>query len=158
MSKKELALKENRSEWEADKKVLTAMKESHEKEVEDHAQVLLNYDDLMKKIKSEISAAEQLEKVIAEEFNASIKWTEGNGNHSELLQLQADVVECQAAVDEANEELVAALDAMESLKKEVDDIDRQMPLLEGEKQAAVAKKNYKAAGKASKEIKEATAR
>lgn len=157
VSKKDLALKENRNEWEADTKALQILKESHEKEVEAHSEQLLKHDQLMKKIRDELSIAEKLETIVADELDTR-KDVLLEENLPEILEQQAMVVECQVAVDEAKEELCAALAVFEGLREEVIQIEKRIPLLEEEKRAAVSHRDFKAAGKASKEIKEAAAR
>ena len=47
---------------------------------------------------------------------------------------------------------------MESLESEIQSIDIRLPILEAEKRLAASKRDFKGAGKASREIKEATAR
>jgi len=63
-------------------------------------------------------------------------------------------MKCEVAVNEADDILKTAKDALEKLKNEILETNERIPGLEAEKKAAAAKRNFKAAGKASKEIKE----
>jgi DNA repair ATPase RecN len=157
VSKKELALKENRNEWEADTKALTLLKEGHEKEVQLHSEKLLKYEQFMDVIKSELICVESMETIISDHLSAlnDAVLTE---SLSDVWEHQAEVVECQVSVDEAKEELRAALAGLEALREEVSQLEKRIPLLEQQKNAAVSARDFKAAGKASKDIKEAIAR
>mmetsp|Transcript_19880 Transcript_19880/g.29277 ORF Transcript_19880/g.29277 Transcript_19880/m.29277 type:complete len:876 (+) Transcript_19880:2-2629(+) len=154
LSKKEKTTKESRSEWKADSDALASMKECHEKEVEEHSEFLLQNDDLMKRIESEVSIAVQLDKIISEEINTKSESNVLKRGSSNLVEL----VECQAAVDEADQEVTAAEAALKSLETEIKEIDERLPLLNDRKRAAASGRDFKTAGIINKEIKGATAR
>jgi hypothetical protein len=75
-----------------------------------------------------------------------------------LAQSQADVVKCEAAVSEAKILLKAATATINNLEAEHVNLIADIPTLEAQKKAAATKRDFKAASKASKEIKDATAR
>lgn len=157
VNKKELALKENRNEWETDSRALSLLKESHEKEVQLHSEKLLKHEQLMDVIKNELTNVETMETVISEHLS-SVNDRSLTESLSDVCEQEAGVVEYQAAVDEAKEELRAALEGLEALREEMVQLERQIPLFEQQKIAAVSARDFKAAGKASKDIKEAILR
>jgi hypothetical protein len=68
------------------------------------------------------------------------------------------VVKCEAAVSESKAALDAVTKSLHNLQQEVETLEVQVPHLEEIKTAAAARRDFKAAGKASKEIKEFSAR
>ena len=77
---------------------------------------------------------------------------------TKLLKLDSEVLKFEAAVDEANQNVIAAEAAIENLEEELSSIEIRVPMLEAEKKTAASQRDFKAAGKASKEIKDALAR
>jgi hypothetical protein len=81
------------------------------------------------------------------------------GTHtSSLARMQATVVKWEAAVGEAKVVLRAATTAMANLEKEHVALLAKIPQLNQLKNEAAARRDFKAAGTASKEIKDAQAR
>jgi hypothetical protein len=74
-----------------------------------------------------------------------------------LSQLQADVVKCKAAVSKAKILLKAATAGIHNLEREHGHLISNIPDLEAQKKVAATKLDFKAASKASKEIKDAAA-
>jgi len=157
VSKKDLALKENRNEWEADSKALNALRENHEKEAQLHSEKLLKHEQLLIVLKEELGSAERMEAIISSQLN-TLNDATIDESLSEVWEQQAGVVECQVAVDEAREELHSALANLDELREEVSQLAKRIPLLEQQKKAAVSARDFKAAGKASKDIKDAISR
>ena len=165
VEKKELAVQESRDEWQAEKTAYNQMKESHDAELQAHADSLLQHDELVKQVHFEIRAAEALHRVLSQEITIMSDEDEKkqntteqeNGNHySEEWEM--DVLKCEAALVEANQLLTAAQSSINSLRDEIDQIDVSIPILEDLKKSAASKRDFKAAGKASREIKEAIAK
>ena len=157
LSKKEAAVKESRKEWEAEESAYKTSRSEHEAEVTAHSEALVAHDKLLSQIKSEVSIAEQLT-VVVETDVISDGNKKGDDVVDEVAIAQAEVVKHEAAADEANEILMAAKAHIDSLVDEISSIDVRLPILEAEKKDAASKRDFKAAGKASKAIKEMVAR
>jgi hypothetical protein len=154
VTKKERALSENHNEWEAEQGAFKRQKEAHELQVQSHSEALLLHDELMGSLKSELTLAKEFTDMVSEQLGiAEHEQDEGN-----LAQLQADVVKCEAAVSEAKIILKAATAAIRNLEAEHEVLVKNIPDLENVKKAAAAKRDFKTASKASKEIKDATTR
>jgi len=159
LSRKENAIKESRSEWEAEQCSYENVKDAHEKGVATHSKAMVKHDKLLAKIMSEIDIAERLSKIITKEvvFDSGPSEVMGD-NEDDLLVLRSEVVKCEAVVDDAKQILMTAKKDIETLHEEIWTIETRLPVLEEEKKASAAKRDFKAAGKASKEIKEGNAR
>jgi len=72
--------------------------------------------------------------------------------------LDGEVLKCEAAVKKAKRNLLSAKAAIESLQGEVSAIEVRLPILEAAKKTAASKRDFKSAGKAWEEIKDALAR
>jgi hypothetical protein len=158
VERKEASVRENRSEWEKEKIAHESLKLVHEEEVKAHSEALLAHDELMNTLKKEITLAGTFESIVAQEVvfeNTADKDLESDGD---FAQLQANVVKCEAAVSEGKQVLKAAEAALVALNDERNAILKLIPGLEETKSAAAARRDFKAAGKASKQIKDATAR
>jgi len=158
LEKKSTALTDSRREWEAEKKHFDHLKESHESAMQSHSEALIAHDEMMKMIQEEITTAEKVEDVIVKEIVEAESRDAGEETSSESRELQAEVLKCEAAADEANQVLVASKAKVNNLKDEIDQIDRLIPDLEEQKKNAAASRDFKSAAKASKEIKEVSAR
>jgi hypothetical protein len=102
--------------------------------------------------------ADTFESIVAKEIGFEAVSEEGGESNDDLTQLRAEVVKCEAAIGEAKEYLIVTSSVLASLEEECTSLDLRIPQLEETKKAAAARRDFKAAGKASKEIKEATAR
>jgi hypothetical protein len=151
---KEMTIQDNREEWELEKKTFESQKEVHDREVAEHSEALLTRDQLLDSLKREIELADSFESIVSKEigFEVSLETDE------ELGQLQAEVSKSEAAVSESKEILKAAVAAIAALEEEKTATELRIPQLEEEKKAAAARRDFKAAGKASKEVKDATTR
>jgi hypothetical protein len=113
---------------------------------------MLTREKLIEEIKFEVSAAHDFEGIVSSAFEA----TEFIGDDNQ--EFDSDVLKYEAAVDEANNNVISAESKIQSLQDEISAFDVRVPILEAEKKVAAAKRDFKAAGKASKEIKDALAR
>lgn len=154
LEKKQRTVKESRAEWESEKSSLEKEKIAHEAVMEAHSEELLSMDKLIEDIHSELSVAKRFEDIIVQHFGD----VSNAGGEDHITSLDSEVLRYEAAVEEANQNIRSAETAIESLKEEVSLIDARLPFLEKEKKAAAMKRDFKAAGKASKEIKDALAR
>lgn len=118
-----------------------------------HSEEMLSRDKLIEDITAEVKIARDFEEIISEKLNDSLAIGEEH-----ISTLDSDVLKFEAAVDEANQNLVSAQAIIDSLEEEMTSIDTRIPILEAEKKMAASKRDFKAAGKASKEIKDFLAR
>jgi len=163
LDKKERTIQENRLEWETEKSIFKRQKEAHELQVQSHSEALLEHDILMKKLDDELKLCKDFAGMVSTKLgfmHKDEKSTEADdaAAESNLAQLQADVVKCEAACSEAKVILKAATATVHNLEAEHSRLIALVPQLEAEKKAAAAKRDFKAASKASKEIKDATTR
>lgn len=157
LAKKEAATKESRKEWDAEELSYKNSRSEHEAEVTAHSEALIAHDNLLAEIKKEKIVAEKLATVIAKEI---VVTKSGNDDtpDEEAKIAQADVLTCEAAVDEANQVLMATKSCIDNLRDEISTFEVRLPILEAEKKQAAMKRDFKAAAKASKAIKEMVAK
>ena len=135
---------------------MTLTREKHDAEVTAHSEALLAYENLMKGVKSEIQVVGRWKGIINNEIKIALKSDgEDDEEEEELLALTSDLVKFQAAVEDAEDIVNAAQHALDNLYKEKESIETSIPILENEKKTAAAKRDFKSASKASKEMKEA---
>ncbi len=163
LDKKERTIHENRLEWETEKSIFKRQKEAHELQVQSHSEALLEHDALMKNLDDELKWCKEFAGMVSTKLgfmqkDGKSKEADDAQAESNLAHLQADVVKCEAACSEAKIILKAATAAVNNLEAEHSRLVSRVPQLEAEKKAAAAKRDFKAASKASKEIKDATAR
>uniref|UniRef100_A0A7S1GQR3 UVR domain-containing protein n=1 Tax=Cyclophora tenuis TaxID=216820 RepID=A0A7S1GQR3_CYCTE len=113
---------------------------------------------MMDVIKKEIGLAGSFQFIVSTEISFNDARTKDEEQDEELAQLQADVVKSEASVTEASTVLKATEAALVDLDAERKRLEAKIPKLEMEKKSSAAKRDFKAASRASKEIKEATAR
>ena len=152
LEKKERSVKESRAEWQVEQESVEKAKAAHESVVAAHSDEMLSREKIIEEIKVEVSVAHDFEGVVSSAFDA----TNFVGDGDEAFD--SDVLKYEAAVDEANNNVSSAEAKIQSLQDELSSFDVRIPILEAEKKVAAAKRDFKAAGKASKEIKEALAR
>ena len=158
VERKEASVRENRHDWEKEKIAYDSLKLAHEEEVKAHSEALLAHDVLMNRLEKEITLAGTFESIVAKEVMFEKSADQDLESDGDFAQLQADVVKCEAAVSEGKQLLKAAEAAFAALENERDALERLIPGLERTKNSAAARRDFKAAGNASKQIKEATAR
>jgi len=152
LEKKERSVKESRAEWQVEHESVEKAKAAHESVVAAHSEEMLTREKIIDEIKVEVSVSHDFEDIVTSAFDA----TEFIGDGNEAFD--SDVVKYEAAVDEANNNVISAESKIQSLQEEISAFDVRVPILEAEKKVAAAKRDFKAAGKASKEIKDALAR
>ena len=176
VSKKETSLAENRRDWEFEHAGYERQKEAHELQVQTHSQALIAREKFVRSISSEVNLAEEWTAMVQSQLDFC-EDDEGDGNSqkgeatngegddgangtstSSLAQMQATVVKWEAAVSDAKVKLRAATTALENLEREHESLVGRLPELEQTKKEAAAKRDFKAASKASKEIKDFKAR
>ena len=156
IEKKETAVKESRNDWEGELATFKKHKEKHEMEVAAHSEYLLSKERIITRAQREISSIDKIEGLIMQEvFLVDV---DVSVDSPLLIDLEASVVASQVAVDEANQVLLTAQSAVDRIQDEISSIDIKLPMLEAEKREAALKRDFKAAGRASKEIKDLTAR
>lgn len=157
LEKKEKAVQESRKEWEEEDNIYKKSREDHEAEVTAHSDALVAHDKLVAHVKQEIKVAESLAKVIAQEV--VVEKTDGDASpDDDLLKAQAEVLSLEAALDEAQQVLSSAKSSIDTLREEINAIDIKLPILEADKKLFASKRDFKAAAKTSKEIKELTSK
>ncbi|KAL7458359.1 hypothetical protein ACHAWC_009930 [Mediolabrus comicus] len=152
LEKKDRSVKESRAEWQIEQESIEKAKAAHESVVAAHSEEMLTREKLIEEIKVEISAASDFVEVVSKAFDA----TEMSGDDNEAFD--SEVLKYEAAVDEAKNNVASAESNIKNLEDEISEIDVRVPILEAEKKVAAAKRDFKSAGKASKEIKDALAR
>jgi len=156
LSKKETSISDNRNDWAKEKEAMTLTRENHEAEVNAHSEALLAYENLMKGVKSEIEVVGKWKGIINNEIKIALKSDgEDDEEEEELMALTSDLVKFQAAVEDAGDIVNAAQHTLDNLYEEKESIETSIPILENEKKEAAAKRDFKTASKASKEMKEA---
>lgn len=119
-----------------------------------HSEDMVTREKLIDDIKAESAMAKEFEGIVSNAFTETAAM---NGEAS-LESVDSEVLKYEAAVSEAKENVVEAEDKIASLKEELSAITMRVPILEDLKKTAASKRDFKAAGKASKEIKDALAR
>lgn len=152
LRKKESAVEESRKEWGVEEAAYKKAREDHEAEVTAHSEALIAHDQIKDQVKSEIDLAEELAKIIVQEIIVEKK-SQVEETDEEALRAQAEVLNLEAAADEAKQVLTAAKSSIDSLQEDLSTIEVKLPILESEKKLAAGKRDFKAAAKASKEIK-----
>jgi len=162
VDKKEVSVKESRREWEVENEQHQKQKEAHELQVKTHSDTLLAHEELMKTLESELQLSKEFSQIIPTQLGFMEEESEAeekDGDDEEsLAQLKANVVKCEGAIDVVKKSLKMASTAIQNLQNERDMLVARIPELETQKKAAAASRNFKAAGKFSKEIKDANAR
>ena len=153
LEKKEQSVQEHRADWNTEKESLNSAKEAHAAAMAAHSDEMLSRDKLILDIKAEVSTAQDFEDIISKQLNDSV-----TGGEDHISMLDSEVLKFEAAVDESNQNVISAEAIIESLQDEISSIDVRVPILEADKKLAASKRDFKAAGKASKEIKDALAR
>jgi hypothetical protein len=162
VDKKERSVRENRIEWQTEQATFQKQKEANELQVKTHSENLLAHDELVKTLEDELKLAKEFAVFVPTKLGILEDPVESEEKDSEaegdLAELQADVVKSEAAASEAKVLLKAANAVIHNLEKEHSDLVEKIPMLEEMKKAAASKRDFKLAGKASKDIKDSTAR
>lgn len=163
VDKKEKDAKDSRVDWESEMVAHKRQKEAHDLQVQSHSEALLEHDSLMKIMETELTLCKELAGMVSTKLgfmlsDSKSKEAEDAENEGNLAQLQANVVKCEAACSEAKILFKASKAAVAKLETEHSILTARIPQLEEEKKSAAAKRDFKAASKASKEIKDSTTR
>ena len=165
LEKKSKSVHESRADWTSEKESIEKAKSAHEAVVAAHSEEMVTREKLIEDIKVECSTAKNLEEILGHHSSfvtlQNSRDTEKTTNGEEggdSCSLEGEVLKYEAVVNEANENLLAAETNIANLKEELSAIELRVPILEDLKKAAASKRDFKAAGKASKEIKDALAR
>jgi chromosome segregation ATPase len=157
LAKKESAVNESRNEWDGEDTIYKKAREEHELEVTSHSEALIAHDRIICQVKEEILVADKLAKIIAQEVVVE-KSKDPQDIDDELRMVQAEVLQLEAAADEATQGLAAAKASIDGLEEEISSIEVRLPILESEKKLSASKEDFSIAAKASKAMKELTAR
>lgn len=158
VQKKETAAEQNRREWLTDKASYERLRDAHEAEVKSHSENLLIHTNMMDLLKREFTLAGTFREIVSNEIGFDNNRNEAKEADGEMAGLQAEVVKCEAAVAEAKQFVKVADAALISLSYELETLQSRLPQLEAVKKDAATTRDFKTAGQASKEIKEATLR
>ncbi len=162
VDKKEISVKESRREWEIENEQHKKQKEAHELQVKSHSDTLLAHEELMKTLDSELKLSKEFSEIIPGQLgfmeDDSESEEKDDDDEGSLAQLKANVVKCEGAIDVAKRSLKMATMIIQNLETEREMLVDRIPDLETRKKAAAAARDFKSAGKFSKEIKDANAR
>eukprot|EP00536_Pseudo-nitzschia_multiseries_P012241 jgi/Psemu1/290159/fgenesh1_pg.458_\ len=161
VNNKEMTVTQNRREWEIENEQYTKQKEAHDLQVESHSNALLAHEELMDTLESELKLSREFSEIIPTQLGF-VEQSEEEENDSDgeesLAQLKANVVKCEGEVDDAKKALKMTTTLIQNLEIEQQVLAAKIPVLEKQKKAAAAGRDFKAAGKFSKEIKDAASR
>jgi len=161
VDKKELSLRESRRDWEIENDQHKRQKDAHDIQVQAHCDTILAHEELMTSLESELKLSKEFSEIIPTQLGFMEDNNESEGRDDDegsLAQLKANVVKCEGAIDAVKKELKIASTVIQNLQSERDALVTKIPNLEKEKKTAAAARNFKAAGKFSKEIKDANIR
>ena len=164
---KEMTLEDNREEWETEQAALKQQKEAHELQVTQHEQELVERESLLALLHKEVEMAETFQAIVAKEIGFDVLGEDKSTNGAEPQPQEEEtdsstdngkLVDCEAAVIEAKEVVQATESSLQDLEREQVQLQDKLPQLEELKKAAAAKRDFRSAGKFSKEIKESQSR
>jgi len=163
VDKKEISVKESRNEWEIENEQHKKQKEAHDLQVEAHSDTLLAHEELLKTLDAELQLSKEFSEFIPSQLGfvedeSESEEKDGADDEGSLAQLKANVVKCEGAIDVAKKTLKMASIEIQNFQNERNVLVARIPELETRKKAAAAGRDFKAAGKYSKEIKDANAR
>lgn len=153
LEKKSRSVKESRADWTSEKESIEKAKIAHEAVLAAHAEEMVTRERIIEDIKAERSVAMDLEAIATSAFE--IDADEVNGEHIDDGSLDGEVLKYEAIMNEASQNVLAADNNIAKLQEELSAIEVRIPALEAAKKAAAANRDFKSAGQASKEIKDA---
>jgi hypothetical protein len=151
-------VKESRADWTSEKESIEKSKIAHEAMMVAHSEEMIARERIIDEIKVEREAARELEKVVSTAFETFARGMSNGDMGDDSSSADAEVLKYEAVVNEANQNVIAAEANISNLQEEVNTIIIRIPILEAEKKNAASKRDFKAAGQASKDIKDALAR
>ena len=158
LEKKSQSVKESRADWTSEKESIEKSKIAHEAMMVAHSEEMIARERIIDEIKVECEAARELEEVMSTAFETSARGMSNGDMGDDSSSADAEVLKYEAVVNEANQNVIAAEANISNLQEEVNTIIIRIPILEAEKKNAASKRDFKAAGQASKDIKDALAR
>jgi hypothetical protein len=158
LEKKSQSVKESRADWTLEKESIEKAKIAHEAVVAAHSEEMVAREKIIEEIKAECAAAKEVEEIVTIAFEKADAGGILNGGDGDNRSVDADVLKYEAVVNEANQCVLAAEANISNLQEELSNIEIRVPILEADKKNAASKRDFKAAGQASKEIKDALAR
>lgn len=158
LEKKSQSVKESRADWTSEKESIEKSKIAHEAMMVAHSEEMIARERIIDEIKVECEAARELEEVVSTAFETSARGMSNGDMGDDSSSADAEVLKYEAVVNEANQNVIAAEANISNLQEEVNTIIIRIPILEAEKKNAASKRDFKAAGQASKDIKDALAR
>lgn len=160
LEKKSKSVKEHRADWASEMESIEKARGAHETVVAAHSEEMVTRENLIDDIKSESKTAKDLEDIVSSAFDetdaedGAVNGEEGD----DTSELDGEVLKYEAVVNEANQNVLVAETNIANLKEELSAIELRVPILEDLKKSAASRRDFKAAGKASKEIKDSLAR
>ena len=158
LEKKSQSVKESRADWTSEKESIEKAKIAHEAVVAAHSEELVARENIIDEIKVECAAAKELEDIVSSAFEKADAGGASNGEGVYDGSADAEVLKYEAVLNEANQCVLVAEANIANLREELSSIEIRVPILEAEKRNAASKRDFKAAGQASKEIKDALVR
>jgi hypothetical protein len=158
LEKKSQSVKESRADWTSEKESIEKSKIAHEAMIMAHSEEMIAREKIIDEIKVECEAAKELEEIVSTAFEKSARGMSNGDVGDDSSSADAEVLKYEAVVNEANQNVIAAESHISNLQEEVNAIIIRIPILEAEKKNAASKRDFKAAGQASKDIKDALAR
>ena len=160
LEKKSKSVMESRDDWTSEKESIEKAKSAHEAVVTAHSEDMVMREKIIEDIKVEIAVAVDLEELVNfhSSFCNTLETENGEDGVADSSLLDDEVLKYEAIVNEANENVAVADANIANLKEELSAIEVRVPILEDLKKAAASKRDFKAAGKASKNIKDALTR
>ncbi|GKY91802.1 hypothetical protein MPSEU_000151900 [Mayamaea pseudoterrestris] len=158
VQRKEMSVKDAREEWEQEKQTYDRNKEEHDRKMTEHSEQLLAQEQLRASLSKEMELAETFGEIIAKEVGLGFVSSDDEVENGDLAQMHTEVVKCEAAVSEAKTVLKTTSATLSNMEDEIKTLETRIPLLEETKKECAAKRDFKGAGVASKEIKEAISR
>jgi hypothetical protein len=158
VQRKEMSAKDAREEWETEKQSFDRNKEDHDRQVREHSELLLEQEQLLESLGKELDLAETFGEIVAKEIGLGMLPNDEDELNGDLAQMHTEVVKCEAAVSEAKLVLKSTSSTLSSMENEIETLETRIPILEETKKQCATKRDFKGAGVASKEIKDATSR
>lgn len=158
LKKKSQSVKESRADWMSEKGSIDKAKIAHDAVVTVHSEEMVDREKIINEIKLECMAAKELEEIVSSAFEmANARGISSRAVGDEGSE-DTEVLKYEAVLNEANQKFMAAEANISSLQEELSEIEVRVPILEAEKKNAASKRDFKLAGQASKNIKDALAR
>ncbi len=154
LEKKSRSVRESRADWTSEKESIEKAKIAHEAVLAAHSEEMVTREKIIEDIKAERSVAKKFEEITSSAFE-EIDGDEVSGEKCDDGSVDGEVVKYEAIMNEASQNVLAAETNIAKLKEELSAIEVRIPILEAEKKTAAANRDFKLAGQASKEIKDA---